>query len=116
VSPNQGPRTGFVSPARGVARLLPRQDLVRAGQAGVRHLRALHHVAGQPHQGDVELHRGHRGVPEALVAVDALHAEAALAGLDVRQVVLAQTHAPAFQLIRIATTTIKNNGICNGLA
>lgn len=94
--------TGLISPASGIALLAPRKHFLIGGKAGVRDLIAGGHVSIEPHQGDVELHRGHRGVLESLVAIDASHVEATLTRLGVREVVLAEAHAPALQLIGVS--------------
>lgn len=94
--------TGLISPASGIADLAPRQDLLLGGQAGEGDLLTGCHLPVQADQGDVELHGGHGGVLEALVAVDASHVEAVLTGLRVGQVVFAKAHAPALQLVSVA--------------
>ena len=94
--------TGLISPAGGVALLVRGQDLFLGGKASERDLPAGRRVPVQPDQGDVKLHRGHRGILEALVAIDARHVEAAFARLCVGQVVFAEAHPPTLQLIGIA--------------
>lgn len=58
-------------------------------------------LSSQAHQGNVELHTGHCGILEALMAIDALNAVALLTCLGLGQVVFAQAHLPSLQFICI---------------
>lgn len=94
--------TGLISPASSIALLAARKHLLTGWEAGVGDLVTGCHLSIQPDQGDVKLHRWHCGILEALVAVDSGYIEAAFVRLCVSQVVLAEAHAPALQLISIS--------------
>lgn len=78
-----------------------KQHLVIRGKAGKGDLITGCHVPIQPDEGNVKLHRRHSRIFEPLVAVDASDVKAALARLSESQVVLAEAHAPALQLISV---------------
>lgn len=63
--------TRLISPASSVALLPSGQHLLGGGKAGVRDLITGNDVSIQPHQGNVELDRGHSGIFEILVTINA---------------------------------------------
>lgn len=91
-----------------------KQHLLIRGKAGEGDFITGCYVAIQPDEGNVKLHRRHCRIFEALVAVDAGDVEAALAWLRESQVVLAEAHAPALQLIGVPEKGIDKSLIIIG--